>query len=150
MEAHSGRSGLCGVGHGDFSPQNLLVSESGTAAVDWEFGRMRQFPWVDPVAYALDIALRFGDGWGVGPVAGFDSAFRSAGTLHHLTTTFLRECLTEGGVPLEALSIAIPAMALLRSERAGRSFGPRHPAAMAWRDVARHGLLVRQEIAAAV
>lgn len=43
--------------HGDFAPWNLYKDgASGTIAIDWEFGKLRGFPWIDLTNYILQVA----------------------------------------------------------------------------------------------
>lgn len=44
--------------HGDFAPWNLFdMSEGKLAAIDWEYGSLQGFPYVDIVQYCLQVAL---------------------------------------------------------------------------------------------
>jgi hypothetical protein len=127
---------LFGYGHGDFSPATLLAGGPAAAAVDWEHGRKRKLPWMDPLTFALETALLTGEAGGEGALAGLHDAFVGDGPLRAVTDRFLSECLEEGGVPPGHLRVALPALAIARAHRAARVHSPRHRAALRWRAVA--------------
>lgn len=139
---------LCGYGHGELSAGNLVGPVGNTGAVDWEHARKRQLPWVDPLSFALDLALRAGEANGAGRRAGFEAAFLRDGDLRDVTARFLDVCFTEGGVRPEILPVALPCLVLLRAQRAARLHGPDHPSAVAWREIARAALRERPGIPA--
>jgi hypothetical protein len=127
---------LYGYGHGDLTPATLLAGGPAPAAIDWEHGRKRQLPWVDPLTFALETAVLAGEASGRGALAGVRDAFAGDGPLRAATDLFLRECLEEGGVPEEHLRVALPALALARAHRAARLRSPEHDAARRWRAIA--------------
>lgn len=44
------------IEHGDFVPWNLILTNDGIVAVDWEFSNLQGFPYIDLVYYILQIA----------------------------------------------------------------------------------------------
>jgi hypothetical protein len=127
---------LFGYGHGDLTPATLLVGGPAAAAVDWEHGRKRQLPWVDPFTFALETALLTGEAGAGGALAGLRDAFDGDGPLRAVTDRFLSECLEEGGVPAGHLHVALPALAVARAHRAARRHSPEHRVTRRWRAIA--------------
>jgi hypothetical protein len=137
IEARRDASCLAAVSHGDFTAGHLLKGAGVAGAVDWEHARLRQFAWVDPIAFAMDVALRLGDGQGEEPSAAFQRAFVDDGVLRKLVTRFVEDCLTECGVAADVIPLAVPTLALSRARRAARLRSAFHPEARRWRDLVR-------------
>jgi hypothetical protein len=127
---------LFGYGHGNLTPATLLAGRAAVSAADWENGRKRQLPWVDPLTFALETALRTGEAAGDGALTGLHDAFDGDGPLRLATDRFLDECFEEGGVPPEHRSVALRALAVARVHRAARMHSPEHRVARRWRAVA--------------
>jgi hypothetical protein len=136
IEAIRHAPALFGYGHGDFTPAALLTGGPAAATVNWEHGRKRQLPWVDPLTFALENALRTGEASGEGALTGLHDAFDGDGPLRAATDCFLHECLEEGGVPPEHLRVALPALAIARVHRAARVHSPEHRVTGRWRAIA--------------
>jgi hypothetical protein len=139
IEARGGSTCLAAVSHGDLGAGNLLADSGELGAVDWEHGRLHQFPWIDPVAFALDVAVRLGELRGDDAVRGFRRAFLDDGPFRTQLLGFLEDCLTECGTPADVLRLAVPALALTRA----RSRSTTRSAALAWRCIATQALAAR-------
>ncbi|MGQ0720262.1 MAG: phosphotransferase family protein [Candidatus Eiseniibacteriota bacterium] len=139
IEARAGTTCLAAVSHGDLGAGNLLGDSGELGAVDWEHGRLHQFSWIDPVAFALDIAVRLGQLRGDDAAGGFRRAFLDDGPLRTLVLGFLEDCLTECGTPADVLRLAVPALALSRA----RSRSATRSAALSWRCIATQALAAR-------
>lgn len=116
---------LCGFGHGALTVTSLRVAGDRIGVVDWEHGRTRQAPWVDPVAFALDLAIR--------ELPTPSAAVRVLRDPEHALGAFVRNAFDDTGIPEEILDLAVPAVALAAAHRIERN-GPSFPPADAWRE----------------
>jgi hypothetical protein len=101
-------SSLCGFSHGDCRVARFLVVRNRIGAIGWQHARKRQFPWFDPLHFALDYSARFG-----APnqdfTAGVELAFFAPTPLRQATRAFLADCFEEAGVVPDILPLALPA-----------------------------------------
>jgi len=118
---------LCGFGHGALQIASFRIRGDRLGVTDWEHGRTRQAPWVDPIHFALDLALR-------ADAAPADAARRLRDP-HHPLGAFVRDRLEDVGVPADLLALAIPAVALAAAHRVERD-GPDGRTAHIWRQTA--------------
>ena len=109
IESRHDETALCTFGHGDLVLENLFVGSGRVGGVDWEFGRARQHPWVDPVHFAVHYTMWRASRAGDDAQKGFERGFYEESWLRNLNREFLAECFEEGGVPPERLSLALPA-----------------------------------------
>jgi hypothetical protein len=144
IDARGGSTCLATVSHGDLGAGRLLGDPGEFGAVCWEHGRLRQFPWVDPVSFALDVAVRIGELRGEDPAAGYRRAFLDDGPLRRLVAGFLDDSLTECGTPPGVLRLAVPAVALARARRGTST----RAAALSWRCIATQALAARGRLQA--
>jgi hypothetical protein len=135
IEARRDETSLCCYGHGALRLNNLRVRGARVGATDWEHGARRQFPWVDPVHFAIDYSARQGEIEGEPLLSGFERGFFKAGWLRDLNREFLEECLHEGGVPLDRFPLALIASVLSSMNRRARAFALDDPRCVQWRSI---------------
>jgi hypothetical protein len=56
LEMLSGKYWPVTIQHGDFAPWNLLLSDGALRAIDWEYGTLEGFPYLDLAYYVLQIS----------------------------------------------------------------------------------------------
>jgi len=113
---------LTAYAHGDLIPSNLIVQEKRVAAVDWEFGGRRQFPWVDPVHFAISFSLHQGILERRTRIASFTNAFFEKSWQRDANFAFLSRSLEEGGVTADLLHLAIPLYCVYSAVHMSRLF----------------------------
>jgi hypothetical protein len=136
MESRRGKTSLCAFGHGDFLVTNIIVDGDRVGAVDWEFGEKRQFPWVDPIHFAIDYSLRLGHRREGSRLVGFERGFFEDGWLRELNRNFLGECFSEGGVSIDSLPLVLPAHLLACVHRMASFFSTEYRVTKEWRAIA--------------
>lgn len=142
LETHGGGVASA-IGHGDLRAARLLLTRDGpVCARDWEDGRPRQPAWADPVALALDVALRGARPalWTETEVLGaFRAAFLEEGPFAARLRRYFRETLAGTRTTADDLAMAVPATALLAAQQTARK-GDGPPDPWCWRGIARAAL----------
>ena len=140
-----GRRGTipCAFGHGGLRAAHFRVGRSGSVCAEsWECAEPRQPAWADPVHLALDVVVRGRnpEAWTEGEIVEtFTAGFLGADAFAQLLRGFLRDTLAAANVPAHALSMAVPAVALLAAQRSART-GDAPPDPWGWRALARASL----------
>jgi hypothetical protein len=127
VEARATETSLYGFGHGDFRASNLIVERERIGAIDWEFGEKRQFPWLDPIHFAVDCSLRDASRRGLDRLRGFEDGFFRPGRPRDRNRAFLLTCFAEGGVREDLFPLLLPAYLLFATHRMARLFSVDHP-----------------------
>ena len=136
-----GRKGTArrSFGHGALRAARLRVAPDGSiGAFDWENGGPRRPLWNDPVALALDVALRHvrpGAWTETDAVEAFRTGFLGDTPLARSIRAFLAQTFERGGISAEDLRVAVPATALLCARQAERD-GDREVGAWGYRAIA--------------
>lgn len=128
IEARHERTTLCGFSHGSPRASDFVRTRAGLFLGRWEHGETRQFPWLDPLHLALDLALGGRDD----PVLAFEEWFLEDGERRDVTFEFLRACLEDASVPDDALPLALPATLLSIVHRQTRLDGPEAESTRRW------------------
>jgi len=89
------------IEHGDFAPWNLLQTENGLCAIDWEDGRLEGFPGVDLVHYIIQTGALMHK-WRAERIRTYalerlqDAGFTVAEATATLKLAALRDCMATG------------------------------------------------------
>gem|GEM_PF-3042222 len=136
LDARREGTTLTAYAHGDLIPSNLIVHERRVAAVDWEFGTRRQFPWVDPVHFAISFSLLEGALERRERVAAFTKAFLEKSWQQDANLAFLRRSFEEGGVAADLVHLAIPMYCVYFAVHMSRLFEPDYAVTRDWAAIA--------------
>ena len=131
---------LASCGHGSFRVSRLRVDRDRIGAVEWEHGVDRQFPWIDAIELALDLARSDALARDVAPEDGFTRLWLGDGEDADALRSFLATALEEAAASPEVLPLAVPAVALAVARRAERRAIPDDPEPHDWRALARQAL----------
>ncbi|HET9887771.1 MAG TPA: phosphotransferase [bacterium] len=136
LDARREGTTLTAYAHGDLIPSNLIVQQRRVGAVDWELGTRRQFPWVDPVHFAISFSLLEGTLERRERLAAFTRAFLEKSWQRDANLTFLRRSFEEGGVAADLVQLAIPMYCVYFAVHMSRLFDPDYAVTRDWAAIA--------------